>query len=312
MSTSNNHRTRGYFLGILAAAAYGTNPLFALPLYEEGMSVDSVLFYRYIIAAIMMAMLMLARKENFKLERRQIPAIAIAGILFALSSLLLFESYNHMDVGIASTILFVYPVFVALIMAIVFHERINTLTIISITLALFGIFLLYDGGTEGTVSSYGIFLVILSSLSYAIYMVAVNKSRLSQLSSLKLTFYALLFGSSIFVIRLGFLTDLTPISTSLSWLCIIALGIFPTIVSLVAMTIAIHDIGSTPTAILGALEPVTALIFGVAIFGEQLTLRSCIGILMVLFAVTLLVVARPLLVILRNACHYRKTPKPNI
>ncbi|MCM1518097.1 MAG: DMT family transporter [Pseudoflavonifractor sp.] len=300
MEQTNRHQIRGYILGILAAAAYGTNPLFALPLYARGMSVDSVLFYRYAIATVLMSVLMLAKGESFKVRRSELPALLIAGILFALSSLLLFVSYNYMDVGIASTILFVYPVFVAILMSAMFHEQISPVTVLAIALALMGIVLLSHSGGGASVSVIGIILVVLSSLAYAIYMVALNKSRLRHVTSLRITFYSLLFGSMLFVVRLGFLTRLQPVEGAVSWMCILSLGMFPTIISLIAMTVAIHDIGSTPTAILGALEPVTALAIGVAIFGETLTSRSISGILLVLVAVTLVVVSRPLTAILRR------------
>lgn len=303
MNIAKRHQLRGYILGMLAAAAYGTNPLFAMPLYGEGMSVDSVLFYRYAIATMMLGALMLIKGEPFRVRRSDILALAGAGILFALSSLLLFASYNYMDVGIASTILFVYPVFVAVLMASFFHERISRITLLAIVLALVGIALLSQGEGEGGASSVsvtGIILVILSSLSYAIYMVAINKSRLRHISSLQMTFYSLVFGSLLFIVRLGFLTDLQMPSGAVSWVCITSLGIFPTIISLLAMTVAIHDIGSTPTAILGALEPVTGLIIGIALFGETLTGQSVSGILLILVAVTLVIAAKPIMAMLRN------------
>lgn len=303
MNIAKRHQLRGYILGMLAAAAYGTNPLFAMPLYGEGMSVDSVLFYRYAIATVMLGALMLVKGEPFRVRRSDILALAGAGILFALSSLLLFASYNYMDVGIASTILFVYPVFVAVLMASFFHERISRITVLAIALALVGIALLSQGEGEGGASSVsvtGIILVILSSLSYAIYMVAINKSRLRHISSLQMTFYSLVFGSLLFIVRLGFLTDLQMPSGAVSWVCITSLGIFPTIISLLAMTVAIHDIGSTPTAILGALEPVTGLIIGIAMFGETLTGQSVSGILLILVAVTLVIAAKPIMAMLRN------------
>ena len=126
-----SERTRGYVLGAIAAASYGLNPLFALPLYGAGMGADSVLFYRYVLAVVMLGALMLFRRQSFALNRRDIVPLAVMGVLFSASSLLLFESYNLMDAGIASTILFVYPVMVAVIMAVGFHERVTASTILS-------------------------------------------------------------------------------------------------------------------------------------------------------------------------------------
>ena len=103
-----------------------------------------------------------------------------------------------------------------------------------------------------------------------------------------------MFGLSVFVVRLKFCTHLDPISTPWLWINPIGLALFPTVISLVAMTKSIHYIGSTPAAILGALEPITALFFGVLVFGERLTPRIILGIILVLSAVTLIIVGKSL------------------
>lgn len=287
-----SERSRGYVLGAIAAASYGLNPLFALPLYEVGMSPDSVLFYRYVLAVVMLGALMLFRRQSFALTRHDILPLAVMGVLFALSSLLLFQSYNLMDAGIASTILFVYPVMVAVIMAVGFHERVTAATVFSIALACGGIGLLYKGGDGATLSLVGVLLVFLSALAYAVYIVGVNRSSLKNLSTEKLTFYSLLFGSLVYVVRLRGGADLQAIPSPLMWVNAVSLALFPTIISLVTMAGAIRRIGSTPTAILGALEPVTALFFGVVVFGEQFTLRIGVGVSLILVAVTLIIAGK--------------------
>ena len=289
-----SERSRGYVLGAIAAASYGLNPLFALPLYGAGLGVDSVLFYRYVLAVVMLGALMLFRRQSFALRRRDVLPLAAMGVLFSVSSLLLFESYNLMDAGIASTILFVYPVMVAVIMAVGFRERVTAATVVSIALACGGISLLYKGGDGATLNLAGVVLVFLSALSYAVWIVAVNRSSLKDLPTEKLTFYCLVFGSLVYVVRLRGCADLQPVPSSLMWVNAVALALFPTIVSLVAMAGAIRRIGSTPTAILGALEPVTALFFGVAVFGERFTLRIGTGVLLILVAVTLIIAGKSL------------------
>ena len=289
-----SERSRGYVLGAIAAASYGLNPLFALPLYGAGLGVDSVLFYRYVLAVVMLGALMLFRRQSFALARRDILPLAAMGLLFSVSSLLLFQSYNLMDAGIASTILFVYPVMVAVIMAVGFRERVTAVTVVSIALACGGISLLYKGGDGATLNLAGVVLVFLSALSYAVYIVAINRSSLKDLPTEKLTFYALLFGLSVYVVRLRFCADLQAIPTPGLWINAVSLALFPTIVSLVTMAAAIRAIGSTPTAILGALEPLTALFFGVVVFGERLTLRIVLGVVLILVAVTLIIAGRSL------------------
>ena len=289
-----SEKTRGYVLGAVAAASYGLNPLFALPLYEAGLDPDSVLFYRYLLAVIMLGTLMAVRRQSFALSRRDLLPLAVMGLLFSFSSLTLFASYNYMDAGIASTILFLYPVMVAVIMAVCFRERITAVTVLSILLALAGIALLYRSGDGATLSLVGVGLVFLSSLCYAIYIVGVNRSSLCELPTEKLTFYALLFGLSVYLVRLRGVADLQMIPSPLLWINAFSLALFPTIISLVTMAGAIRRIGSTPTAILGALEPVTALFFGVLVFHEQLTLRILAGVVLILAAVTLIIAGKSL------------------
>ena len=289
-----DQRSRGYVLGAIAAASYGLNPLFTLPLYKAGFGADSVLFYRYLLAVVMLGALMLFRRQSFALSRHDIVPLVVMGLLFSFSSLFLFESYNLMDAGIASTILFLYPVLVAVIMAVGFRERITPATVLSIALAFGGISLLYENGNGQPLNLLGVLLVFFSSLCYAIYIIGVNRSSLKSLPTEKLTFYALLFGLSVYVVRLRFGADLQVIPTPALWVNAISLALFPTIISLVTMAGAIRRIGSTPTAILGALEPVTALFFGVTVFGEQLTPRIMMGVMLILVAVTLIIVGKSL------------------
>ena len=198
------NKTKGFIYGAIAAASYGMNPLFALPLYAAGMSVDTVLFYRYFFAVIVLGILMKMQHQSFALHKADVLPLVIMGLLFSFSSLLLFMSYNYMDAGIASTILFVYPVMVAVIMGVFFKEKISAITVFSILLALSGIALLYQGDGDKPLSTLGIIFVLLSSLSYAIYIVGVNRSTLKNLPTTKLTFYAILFGLSVYIVRLNF------------------------------------------------------------------------------------------------------------
>lgn len=276
-------------MGSIAAASYGLNPLFCLPLYQQGMKADSVLFFRYLFAIAMLGLMMRLKGESFKVDRRELPALAFYGLIFSASSLFLFLSYNYMDAGIASTILFMYPVLVAIIMNVFYHERASLSTWACIIMAFVGIALLTKTSDGSTISLLGVLFVVLSSLSYAIYIVGVNHSRIKALPTPRLTFYCLCFGILIYIVRLHGGTDLQMPSNLLGWGCALCLALFPTIISLVTMTISIRHIGSTFAAILGALEPITALLVGTLVFDERLTPRILLGIVLVLSAVSLLV-----------------------
>ena len=284
-----NAKAKGYILGSIAAASYGMNPLFALPLYKAGMDPDSVLFFRYLFAIPLLGIMIKARGRSFKIQRKETFPLIIMGLLVALSSLTLFLSYNYMAAGIASTLLFVYPIMVALIMAMVFKEKLALQTIVCMLLALGGIGLLYKSEDGSTLSLIGTLLVFASSLSYAIYIVGINQTSLKIVATLKVTFYVLLFGLSLFVARLLYSGVLNTPDQWYLWANLLALAVFPTAISFLCTTGAIQYIGSTPTAILGALEPVTAIFFGIAVFGESLTVRESFGLVMIIVAVTFVI-----------------------
>lgn len=300
-----SRKAKGYLIGAIAAASYGTNPLFALPLYADGMNPDSVLFFRYLLAIPVMGIMLLVRrgKEEFATTGKSLAQLAVMGVMMALSSLALFMSYDFMDAGIASTLLFVYPIMVALIMAGCFHEKLSLTTRICIITALSGIALLYKSSDGTTLSLTGTLLVMASSLTYAIYIVGVNQTKLRNLPTLKVIFYVLLFGMSVFLIRFIVGSPFLIPSGPLLWLDLLGLALIPTAVSFVCTTSAIQLIGPTPTAILGALEPLTAVIIGVLVFGETITLRIAIGILLIVFAVSLVVAGGN---ITRHLTHIRK------
>jgi drug/metabolite transporter (DMT)-like permease len=284
---------KGFALAAASAICYGTNPLGALHLYAQNYSPETVLFYRFFTAAILLFAVVLAKGSHFKISFREVLALVAFGFLFAVSSLTYYASFKYMDAGLASTLLFLYPLEVSVLMAIFFKERIKAWTIASIAVSMAGVALLYRGGDGSTLSSVGCLLVFLSSISYAIYMVMANRINL-QMGSVKMTFYAICFCLVfllLYSVTLG--AGLPPLFTQASsWGWGFMLGLVPTVLSLIFMVKAVKIIGSTPTAILGALEPVTAVAIGVTVFGETLTTRIIAGIALILGSTMLVAVKK--------------------
>ena len=284
---------KGFALAALSAICYGTNPLGALNLYAQGYSPESVLFYRFFTAALLLFVVVIAKGSHFKISFREFRALVAFGFLFAASSLTYYASFKYMDAGLASTLLFLYPLGVSVLMAIFFKERIKIWTVLSIVISMAGIALLYRGGDGATLSSVGCLLVFLSSISYAIYMVMANRINL-QMGSVKMTFYAIcfcMFFLLLYSVTLG--SGLPPLFTQASsWGWGFMLGLVPTVLSLIFMVKAVRIVGSTPTAILGTLEPVTAVTIGVTVFAETLTTRIMAGIILILCSTILIAVKK--------------------
>ena len=290
ISKERKHKI-GLTYGAFASASYGTNPLFALPLYAAGIGVNSVLFYRYAIALVLYGLwLKFAKKIAFKISFKEAIVLFILGLFFSLSSYTLFDAFKYIEAGIACTILFIYPVLVAVIMAVFFKEKITKTVITSISLITIGITLLYHGKEGTTLNLYGVLIVLLSALLYSLYIVGVKNIKIVRhMNSAKMTFYVMLFGLIVYITNLNFCTELQQLTSPILWLYAIGLALFPTIISIETINIAIKLIGSTTTAILGSLEPLTALFFGVVFFHEQLTTRIILGIITVISGVILII-----------------------
>lgn len=280
---------RGFLYGALAAICYGTNPLGALYLYKAGFTPGSVLFYRFAGASILSALFVLFLRKDFRLPRENIPYIGFLGFLFAASALCLYLSFLFMDAGVASTILFSYPIMVAVFMVLFFKEKLKRKTIVSICLAISGVVLLMRTSNGSVLSPAGITLVLCSSLTYAIYIVTAARMP-KPVGALKMNMY--IFAVCAVCLFLYSLCapghSIHPVRSlpELAWL--IQLAFMPSLLSLIFMQKALRTIGSTPTAILGALEPLTAVCIGVGVFHEALSARLVVGIILILCSVTLL------------------------
>ena len=287
-----NRKFIGTLAGIAAAICYGTNPLGALKLYAEGMQTNSVLFYRFGLAWVIISLVMLFRKESLKVTWKEFRALTGLGLLFIVSSLTLYLSFHYMAAGVASTILFTYPVMTAVIMAVFFHERITWSTVVSLLLSRVGVTLLYWSYNAGALSTVGVILVLASALSYALYIIVVNRSDL-QMSSFKINFYVLMY-CALGMLVYSWIAGLPLIlpQNAVSWFYVGWLALVPAIFALVLMVYAAKYVGSTTTAILGALEPLTAVLIGIFVFQEAFTLNLAIGIVLILAAVVIIAAAK--------------------
>lgn len=282
-------KLRGYVLGIISAISYGLLPIFILPIKHAHFSLDITLFYRFLFSALMIGCYLLYSKESFLLSKKELLIFTILGICYALSSEFLFLGYDYLTAGIASTVLFIYPVIVALIMFFFYKEKLTKLSIGSLFLAFAGVIVLCLKGNSLEINYTGLGIVMLSSIFYALYIVIVNKSNI-QASGFKLSFYSMLFTSGFFMVKaiLGNESFIIPsVNTFFNFLIF---AFLTTVISSLCLVYAIKDIGSTPAAILGALEPVVAVLISVSMFHEKFTFNLFLGIILILIGVILNVI----------------------
>lgn len=273
---------------------FGLIPLFTLPLMKEGMSLDSILFYRFLFATIALGIMMKVHKEPFAIKMNDLPLLVLLSTYYMVSAQFLFWGYDYMGAGVATTLHFTYPVFVTLLMLILFREKASWVTWLAIILAVYGVARLSIGGEDHKFSFFGVGIVLLSALGYAAYITTVNKSHLRTMPNRKLAFYVFVFTTLLFAGKVSVTQTLQPIPDVMSGVNLVLLAVLPTVISNITLLLAVHHIGGTMTSVLGALEPVTAVCIGAFVFGEAFTWQQGLGIAMILVAVTLIILGKPI------------------
>ena len=283
----------GYSAGIITGITYGLNPLFGIPLMNDGASIDSILFFRYGFSVVLLAAFLILSRQSFKVTPKQLGILLILGLLYTSSSICLFESYKYIASGLATTLIFLYPVFVAIIM-VVLRVYPTWQVWLAILATFVGVMVLAQSDDTQTIDPIGILLALGSGLSYAIFIVIVNSSRIIRpISSTMLTFYSLSVGMVIFYINtLLSPNDLTTgINGSSAWLCLIGLAILPTIISTATLALSTRKIGATKASVLGVFEPITAIMVGTIAFNEPITTNIIVGISIAIAAIIFMIIA---------------------
>ena len=281
----------GYPAGIITGITYGLNPLFAKPLMNNGASTEAILCFRYGIAVILLGVFLLLKKENFRITFKQAGILLGLGLLYTASSTFLFEAYKYIASGLATTLVFLYPVMVAIIM--VFLKVVPSWPVwLSIAATFAGVMIMTEGTGTEAIDPTGIWFSIASAFVYALFIVIINKSKaISSIPNSLLTFYALLVGTVVFFTRCSFSGEpiMTGLDGGMAWVNLTGLAILPTIVSTASLAVATRNIGATKASVLGVFEPITAILVGTVVFGEALTANIIAGILISIVAVTFMI-----------------------
>ena len=286
------NKLNGFLYGLLSSASFGLIPMFTIPAMQQGMQFESILLYRFAFATLALGVILLIDGQSFRINRRDIPSLLLLAFFYLISAVFLFWGYKFMASGIATTLHFMYPVLTTLIMLLFFREKKSIWRFMAIALAVAGVFFLSQGDDSGSITFIGIFIVLLSALGYALYLVTVSQLKVGQMKGLRLTFYVFLFGTLLLFIGIGTTGHTQPIPNLHTAGNLVMLAIIPTVISNLALVRAVKCIGSTLTSVLGAMEPVTAVCVGIFMFGEPFTNSVGLGIILIITAVTVIILKR--------------------
>lgn len=291
----------GFFLGLFSSATFGLIPLFTLPLLHAGVSAESALFYRFLMASLTLWALLAARGERFRARGVDFCKLAGMSLMYMLAALLFFRAFSYLPSGVAATIQFLYPVMVMLIMIVFFHERFSWIIALSIVLAVAGVALLSGGPGDGSksISLPGVGIMLLSALCNALYIVGIHVARIPNMSGLMMTFYVMLF-SALYSLLNALSTGTFQVLASWRELGIAAmLALVTAVLSNLSLILAIQRIGSTMTSVLGVLEPLTAVMVGILVFNEPFSPALAGGVALIAASVVLVMLGKQIRGLLR-------------
>ena len=283
----------GYPAGVVTGVTYGLNPLFAIPLMAMGAALSSILFFRYAIAVTLLGLYLAVTGHSFRVTWRQGLVLLVLGLLYTASSLTLFSAYKYVPSGLATTLVFLSPVIVALIMAAL--GKVPSWPVwLAITVSFVGVMIMTGVGSGTVFNPTGIALAIASAFVYSLFIIIINRSKvIAGISNSVLTFYTLVVGSIVFM-AWGVRSHV-PLTGGLegwsAWLNLVGLAVLPTIVSTATLAVATRNIGATKASVLGVFEPITAIVVGSMLLGEPLTLSVVAGITVSIVAVIFMVLA---------------------
>lgn len=286
-------RLRGCVNAMLSAGFFGLIPLFSIPVLRTGMPLPSVLIYRFAFGTLFMLVFLVARRVGLRLRWGDALRLSFLSLLYTLSGVALFSSYSYMPSGVATTLLFSYPVFTTLLESLLFHQRMTWSTYAALALAVAGVYFLSGFGAKGESRLAGVLLAVFSGFVYAVYMVAFPRMRIHTMNSVKVNFYVFFISMLMLLLYSSFTYGgVAPLADWHSMVCLMLLGLFPTMVSNVTLVRALNLIDATTVSVLGAFEPLTAMSVGILVMGEPFTWAVGLGFVAILAAVMILVTQR--------------------
>ena len=292
------NRIKGILYAAVSSSTFGLAPFFSLTLLLAGFSAFEVLSYRWGVATIALTLFGWCSGCSFRLEKKDFLVVLLLSLLRAVTSFSLLIAYQNIATGVASTIHFMYPLAVSLVMMYFFQEKKSLWVMFAVFMSLLGAALLSSRELEAKNGDtiVGLVAACVSVFSYAGYIVGVRMTRAVQINSTVLTCYVMGLGTVLYFIGALTTSGLRLVADGYTWLIILGLALPATAISNITLVRAIKYAGPTLTSILGAMEPLTAVVIGVFVFKELFTLNSAIGIILILLAVSVVILAHPIII----------------
>lgn len=274
-----------FTLGPMTYGAGGSNPV-------------TLTFLRNFLSLPFLLLIALFLKIDLRITKNQLKNLIILGFIGnSTTTLMLNIAFSHIDVGIVTPIHFTYPIFVTLGCVLFFHEKLSKQKIIALVIAMSGIgcFFIESLNSASFNSSIliGLILAVASGVSFAFYIIFMDKSGLKSESPFKITFYVSIT-SSIGMFLYGISTNQLALSslTTKSWIISAVFAFLCTVVALSLLQVGIKHIGASEAALISTFEPITSVVFGVLLLNEKITPIKIVACILIFVGVLILSFAK--------------------
>lgn len=286
--------TKGILYTALSALLYGIAPVISARTYAMGSNALTLTFFRESMVLPLLLAVLLWRRVPLRVTPKQLAILAAVGLFFrGATTLMLNIAYRYIGVGAATTLHFMYPVFVALICRCLFRERLGRVRLIALVLACAGVALFLEVGQGDGSAALGMGFSIASGLTYACFMAAMDKTFLRQLDPFLVIFYtaaAIAPGMLLVNIPLRQIVfDLPPQAMFDTFLVAVISSFF----AVIFLQIGVRYLSATTAAVFSLLEPVSCAAAGAIWLGESFTVHKVLGSVVILAAAGLLAWAGP-------------------
>lgn len=270
---------KGVLAVVIASFLYGIMPIFTKRALLEGMTSGAVVFYRLFFAAIVSFIVLKVLGIDMTATKRQITEMAVMGVIgFGATMALLTMAYSLIPTGLATMLHFTYPLFVTVVMTVLFKEKMSKAKLVACLCAIGGILLIAD---FSSLSVAGVLLAVASGTTYAAYVIANKKLTFGRLHGLVIVFYVSSFATVFFGIKAVVTKEMMLPCSPLALVLLLIIAVFCTVTTLFLLTYGIKTLGASTASMLNMLEPVIGLVAGVIVYNEIIPLKGIIGCVLI-------------------------------
>jgi len=283
MESSGSPIGRATVLIVISALSFGSISVLTVLTTDAGIPLLTIMAWRYVLGASLLGVTALPRKGVSISKRRVIQLLLIGGFGQALITYVSLYSLRYIPVGPLAFLFYTYPAWVAIIAAIRGTERLTTVRVTALMLALIGVTVMV-GMPIKKLNPIGVGLALTSAVLYSIYLPALEYVQ-EGVPAMAATFWLIVGAAVSFVLAALFAGELSIPQAGSAWANIFLLAVVSTVIAFSSLIKGLSVLGPVRTAIVATVEPFFTAILGVIVLRNQLSAATFTGGILIAAAI---------------------------